>query len=150
MTSKHLVTDLFSTPADISRLHKYWLGIDDIFENMRRVTKTAGLPHDIKKVSDDMYVFEIAVAGYKKDELKVEQLKDGIRVSGKHDEQEEVSYLYKGMMFRNFSMMFPITWNEGFKVGSVSLKDGILRIVVQIEKTPLGRMLDIKTDEDNE
>ena len=74
---------------------------------------------------------EIALAGFKKDELKVFTEFGKLYVQGKKEESEDVGeFVHKGLAQRSFERVWTVS--DDTKVGSVKFEDGLL--TVQLNK----------------
>ena len=70
---------------------------------------------------------EIALAGFKKDELKVFTEFGKLYVKGKKEESENVGeFVHKGLAQRSFERVWTVT--DDTKVGSVKFEDGLLTV----------------------
>jgi molecular chaperone IbpA len=87
--------------------------------------KTNYPPYNVKKVNDDHFVMEFAVAGFTKKELDVSVERDILTVKGEKIGSED-EYLYKGIAARKFIRSFQLP--EYFEISSASSADGILYI----------------------
>jgi molecular chaperone IbpA len=131
---------------DLPALHRHAIGFDRMFEEIERTFANARgsdnyPPHNVVKLDDTHYVIEVAVAGFKQDEIDVE-LKDGtLIVKGERARAEEDAkpeYLHKGISNRNFtrSFIFP----ENMEVRAATVENGILAIALELvvpeEKKP--------------
>ena len=87
--------------------------------------KTNYPPYNVKKVNDDHFVMEFAVAGFTKKELDVSVEKDILTVKGEKLGNED-EYFYKGIATRKFIRSFQLP--EYFEISSASAADGILYI----------------------
>lgn len=86
-------------------------------------------PYNIKKVGDDKFEIEMAVAGFNKSDLHVELRDHQLVVEGNKetkDESKEEDYVYKGIASRHFRQSFALS--DHVKVKESEFKDGILRI----------------------
>ena len=91
-------------------------------------------PYNIKQRSEDRYEIEMAVAGFGKNELRVELHNNQLSIEGsKNGEEEgaESSYVYKGIAGRQFRQTFALA--DHVKVIGSELKDGILSISLERE-----------------
>ena len=93
------------------------------------------------------YEIEMAVAGFKKEEIGVELNNNQLIIEGvKEDRSEsnEANYVYKGIASRHFRQSFALA--DHVKVNGSELKDGILKIDLERdlpeEKRP--RIIEIK------
>ena len=87
--------------------------------------KTNYPPYNVRKINDDHFVMEFAVAGFTKKELDVSVERDVLTVKGEKIGSED-EYLYKGIAARKFVRSFQLP--EYFEISSASTLDGILYI----------------------
>ena len=84
-------------------------------------------PYDIVKVGEDIYCIEMALAGFTKDEIKVEVKESTLTIegdiNGRHDNSD---YVHKGIERRAFQRQ--IFLNDTVKVEGAELTDGVLYI----------------------
>jgi molecular chaperone IbpA len=91
-------------------------------------------PYNIKQRSEDRYEIEMAVAGFSKEELRVELHNNQLTIEGSKrsdDEAAEGSYVYKGIAGRQFRQTFALA--DHVRVIGSELKDGILTIGLERE-----------------
>jgi len=89
-------------------------------------------PYNIKQRSEDLYEIEMAVAGFSKDELRIELHNNQLTIEGSKRSEEdgaEGSYVYKGIAGRQFCQTFALA--DHVKVNGSELKDGILKIALE-------------------
>lgn len=112
---------------------KEWEMLEDLEDSMIRATPSYP-PYNIKKVNDNKYEIEMAVAGFSKDNLKVEVKNNQLIVEGNKESKEEssdVDYVYKGIASRHFRQTFALA--DHLKVKSSEFKDGMLKIKLEGE-----------------
>jgi molecular chaperone IbpA len=134
---------------DTNALNRALVGFDNIFEDFehRFATQLQNNypPHNILKRDNDHYEIQIAVAGFRKDEIKLTVEDNILVVAGiKFEEHDTAEYLYKGLAARNFERYFRL---EGYlEVSNAEIVDGLLIIKldrnVPEEKKP--KTIDIK------
>jgi molecular chaperone IbpA len=73
-----------------------------------------------------MYVIELALAGFRKEDIEVEQDKNVLTIKGASHEDPLKEYLYKGIGARSFVKTFSLA--EYVKVNSVVVLNGILMV----------------------
>ena len=95
-----------------------------------RVT-TSYPPYDIIDEKNDKYRIEMALAGFKKEDIEIELKDSVITVSGSRKSGDTESYLHRGIAARDFEQKFAIA--ENVKVVSAALKDGYLTINLELE-----------------
>jgi molecular chaperone IbpA len=114
--------DLFNDP--------FFVGWDRHFKDLEKTMKNTSNypPHNLVKVigSEDMYVIELAIAGFNKNDIEVEQDKNMLTVKGIAQENDNKQYIYKGIGGRSFTKTFSLA--EHVEVISVSIMQGILQI----------------------
>ncbi|MFW8566015.1 Hsp20 family protein [Orrella sp. 11846] len=95
-------------------------------------------PYNIVKKGEHDYEIEIAVAGFKRDELSIQFESDKLTVEGKVQAQRDVEYLHRGIAARDFKHQFTLA--ETVVVQDADLVDGMLVIrlqnVIPEEKKP--------------
>lgn len=114
------------------------VGFDDMFKNLETVTRTLhkGMssypPYNIKKVDDNKYVIELAVAGFGKQDLEME-LKEGVlAIKGRTSldtltkDGVEQTYLYKGIADRAFTRQFTLA--DTVEIKNAELINGMLKV----------------------
>ena len=103
-----------------------FLGFEDAFEMLDTVTsKSEYPPYNIERVSDDEYILEMAIAGFKKDDINISVEKNILKVQGASD-KKDANYVHKGLATRKFQKAFHLA--EHMEVGSAKSEDGILKI----------------------
>ena len=88
-------------------------------------------PYNLVQVNNVESRLEIALAGFKKNEVKVYTEFGKLHVEGNKEEKEtDVEYTHRGLAQRSFERVWTIT--DDTKVGSVSFDDGLL--VIELNK----------------
>ena len=79
------------------------IGFEDFFDRFHRLpTINAGFPHyNIKKTGEDKYTLEMALAGYKKSDIKVNVQESVLSIEGSSSEDKE-DFVHKGIAKRSF------------------------------------------------
>jgi len=134
----------------LDRLFPTALGFDHMFATLDNaahlLTSTASSfpPVNIIKTGEYTYNVELAVAGYKKDEIDITAEKNSLRVTGKKTDKDEREYLAKGIAGRSFSRQFVLS--DTVVVKSADLADGILSIALEnvIPEEQKPRKVEIK------
>lgn len=132
------MTKLTRSPFD--SLARSFIGFDDLFSSLDALMgKDANEwlfnlptvkypPYNIKKIGDDKYVIEMAVAGFGRNDIEIELKGSELVISGKvnSDVEENGSYLVKGIAERSFRQQF--TLNDTVKLKNADMVNGMLRI----------------------
>lgn len=114
---------------DLSRLfdqlESLTVGFGPVFRDFQLPT-TNYPPHNIVKVSDNEFYLELAVAGFKKNEITMEEHQGLLTIKGDKETMSDSSYQFRGIASRSFSKSFRIA--EYFEVSGATMEDGILTV----------------------
>jgi len=117
------------SPNDLTRLFNQLeslsVGFGPVFRDFQGQTNNYP-PHNIVRISDDEFYLELAVAGFKKGEVKMEECQGLLTIRGDKALDNESEYQYRGIAGRSFSKSFRIA--EYFEVSNASMEDGILTV----------------------
>jgi molecular chaperone IbpA len=86
-------------------------------------------PFDLIKDGDNQYRIELAVAGFKPDEIDITAQQNVLIVSGRKTEesgQKGADYVYRGIANRSFERRFALA--DHIQVRGADMKDGLLSI----------------------
>jgi molecular chaperone IbpA len=110
----------------------FFLGFHDQFARWETNKKTLSSfpPYNVKKIDEDNYIVELAVAGYDREDIDIKVEKDTLVIKGGKENEPETEYLHKGIAGRDFTQTF--TLGEYMFVKSASLDNGML--IVKIER----------------
>jgi molecular chaperone IbpA len=108
------------------------IGLENIFHRLDAMSghNTNYPPYNIVKNDSANYEIEIALAGFKAEEIEVSTEQNILKVTSKVEKKDtERSYLYKGLSKRSFTN----TWQlgEDVRVSSVDFEDGLLTISLE-------------------
>ena len=105
------------------------IGMDDYLDRFfNESPQTSNYPpYNLIQVNNHESKLEIALAGFKKDELKVYTEFGKLHVEGKKEESKvDGEFVHKGLAQRSFERIWTVT--DDTKVGSVKFEDGLLTI----------------------
>ncbi len=105
------------------------IGFDSMFNRLEKLNdKPSGYPpHNVVKHDDNQFEIAIAVAGFKEEDLLVEQDQNVLTIASKDvDLNGDKEYIHKGIATRKFDKAF--TLGEFIEVKKVALVDGILSV----------------------
>ena len=120
-------------PELFDRITKNSIGMDDYLNRFWDDTSTTSNypPYNLVQLNNHESKLEIALAGFKKNEVKVYTEFGKLYVEGKKEESKDVGeFVHKGLAQRSFQRVWTIT--DDTEVGSVSFDDGLL--VVDLNK----------------
>jgi len=118
---------------DFAPYRRSTVGFDRLFDMLENNSFGAAQenypPFDLIKTGENEYRIELAVAGFKPDEIDITSQQNQLIVSGrKTDESEEKGsdYVYRGIANRSFERRFALA--DHIQVRGADLKDGLLAI----------------------
>ena len=118
---------------DFAPFRRSTIGFDRLFDLLENSTASQGgenyPPFDLVKVGDNQYRIDLAVAGFKPDEIDITAQQNVLIVSGKKaddDENRGQDYIYRGIATRSFERRFALA--DHIQVRGADLKDGLLAI----------------------
>ena len=115
---------------DFAPLYRATVGFDQIADLMDRVLTDNSTPsyppYNIEKTDGDSYRISIAVAGFSEADLSVEVRENALIVSAKKAEDEDKTYLHRGIATRAFERRFHLA--DHVQVTGASHVDGMLHI----------------------
>ena len=108
----------------------YTIGFDSFFNTLDSITgDVKGYPHyNIKKLDDNKWSIELALAGFSKDDIEIE-VKDNIMNIKGELKEENNEFVYKGISSRKFSKSFTLA--EFTECESAKMENGILSITLE-------------------
>lgn len=140
--------------ADFSPLYRSMVGFDRLASLIEAASKTEAAgnwpPYNIETTGENAYRVEIAVAGFKPEELNVEVKENTLTVTGRKTAAANDSggdgkrYLHRGLAERNFERRFQLA--DYVVVTDAGLADGLLSIELRRElpEAMKPRRIDIK------
>ena len=120
-------------PALLDRISKNSIGMHDYLDRVFDFQETQSNypPYNLIQLNNHESKLELALAGFKKDGLKVYTEFGKLHVQGKKEESKDVGeFVHKGLAQRSFERVWTIT--DDTEIRSVSFEDGLL--VVQLGK----------------
>lgn len=118
-------------PALMDRINKNSIGMDEYFNRLFNLheTTTNYPPYNLVQVSSVESRLEIALAGFKKEEVNVYTEYGKLFVEGqKEDRETGTEYVHRGVAQRSFTRCW--TLSDETEVRSVEFEDGLLTIVL--------------------
>lgn len=130
---------------DPHQLRTFSVGFDNIFDHFFDNASTTSNypPYNIIKHDDEHFSIELAVAGFKKEDIEVETKENKLTIRSNYvknvDEAENSSvYYHRGISKRQFSRTF--TLSSDVYVKDASMVDGLLKVelerIIPDEKRP--------------
>ena len=115
---------------DLININKFLnrtIGFEDVFTRFFQMQEyDSAYPfYNIKKVDDDNYSLEMALAGWKKSDVKVTVEEGILSIAGKVEKNTD-NYIHKGVAQRTF--MKRLQLSEYVECKGAKLEDGMLKV----------------------
>ncbi len=123
---------------DFAPYRRSTVGFDRLFDMLENSNLGGGQenypPFDLIQLGDNDYRIELAVAGFKPDEIDITAQQNVLLVSGRKKEEAEDgssgsganNYIYRGIATRSFERRFALA--DHIQVKGADMKDGLLAI----------------------
>ena len=118
---------------DFAPYRRSTVGFDRLFDMLENSSFGNGgenyPPFDLIKTGENDYRIELAVAGFKQDEIDITAQQNVLIVSGSKNEQQGetgADYIYRGIANRSFERRFALA--DHIQVKGADLHDGMLQI----------------------
>ena len=107
------------------------VGFDDMIKRFTDMTESFPKiptfpPYNIKKTAENVYVIELAVAGFGKQDIELTLENGTLTVKGNIVSPEEADFVYKGIANRAFTSVFTLA--DTVEVKNADLINGMLKI----------------------
>ncbi len=120
---------------DFAPYRRSSVGFDQLFDMLENSGAGTGTgtenypPFDLIRSDENEYRIDLAVAGFKADEIDITAQQNVLIVSGRkgeETEQKDADYVYRGIATRSFERRFALA--DHIQVKGADLKDGLLSI----------------------
>jgi len=116
-------------PELMEKISKNSIGLDDYFTNFfsSDFPSTNYPPYNLIQLNNHESKLEIALAGFKENELQVFTEFGKLFVEGRKEEsKDDGTFVHKGLAQRSFKRVWTVS--DDTKVGSVKFEDGLLTV----------------------
>ncbi len=115
-------------PALMEKITKNSIGLDNYFDDFFRIQTPSNYPpYNLIQLNNHESRLEVALAGFKKDEVKVYTEFGKLHVEGtKEEPKDDAEYTHRGLAQRSFKRTW--TLSEDCEVRQVVFADGLLSI----------------------
>ena len=120
---------------DVPSIHKFAVGFDNLFDEILRTansqTNSNYPPYNVVKHSEDKFVIELAVAGFREGDINVTVDKNVLTIQGEQSVElnSNVEYLHRGIGARNFARNFTLA--DHVEVTGATVENGILSVSLE-------------------
>jgi molecular chaperone IbpA len=132
---------------DFSPFRRSTVGFDRLFDMLENSATSGNTenypPFDLIKVDDNKYRIEIAVAGFKRDEIEITAHQNSLIIRGQKGEENGNDYVHRGIATRSFERRFALA--DHIQVTGADLRDGMLslELVREIPEAMKPRKIEI-------
>ena len=117
-------------PTLFDKISKNSIGMDEYFDSFWNATPSNYPPYNLIHESNVLSRLEIALAGFKRDEVKVYTEYGKLIVEAEKEEKKEPeTYTHRGLAQRSFSKQWSLS--DDTEVGDVTLEDGLLTVTLK-------------------
>jgi molecular chaperone IbpA len=134
---------------DTSALNRAFIGLDTMFNDVEHrlanQIQTNYPPYNVIKHDEDNYEVQLAVAGFRQDEVDITVENTQLMIKGtKFEEADTKEYLYRGLAARDFERHF--TLGQYLEVNGAEIKDGLLIVKLKrnVPEAMKPRKIEIK------
>ena len=115
-------------------LSPFMVGFDRTFDTLSilansKAQNTNYPPDNIRKLPEDKYSIELAVAGFDEKDIDIEVSEQNLTIDGKKSDEMNENLIHQGLASRNFNRKFVLS--EDMVVQGAALSNGILYIGIQ-------------------
>jgi molecular chaperone IbpA len=122
---------------DIPTIARYSVGLDELFDTLSRSvnagTNSNYPPYNIIRYDENRYAVEIALAGFKEDEVEITVHEGYLTVEGqqkvKTGDLDGPVYLHHGISKRDFRKTWPL--GNHVEVTAANFADGVLTVALE-------------------
>jgi len=125
---------LTTLPTVFKDFDKYFVGFDDTYNRLSKMhddmTKYVPNypPYNIKKVEDNKYVIELAVAGFAKQDIEITLEDNKLIVKGNAQDDCD-NFVFKGIANRAFTRAFAL--DDQIEIKDAAMFNGMLKIALE-------------------
>jgi molecular chaperone IbpA len=113
---------------DFGNFRRSSVGFDRLFDMLENSTIGGENypPFDLIKVDDNQYRIEVAVAGFRPEDIDITSQQNVLVIRGQKGDENGSNYVHRGIANRSFERRFALA--DHIQVRGADLKDGMLAI----------------------
>lgn len=123
------------TQFDFTPFNRVGIGFDRLFSLLSEAedlgTHASWPSYNIARTGEESYAISIALPGFSRDDLTIEQGPNVLSVTGQSRISENTEYLHRGIEHRSFTRRFQLA--DYVEVAGADLVDGVLTIALKRE-----------------
>jgi len=147
----NLMKDFFG--AEFGRIQPFTVGFGDTLELMREAATIAAKsvsypPYNIKQVTENKYVIEMAVAGFSKSDIEMTLEGNKLVIKSAAKDEDNGDYLYRGIANRAFERAFTLA--DKVEIKDAEMINGMLKVWLEnmVKTQDAIKKITIKEKED--
>ena len=110
------------------------VGFDRTFDTLELLASSRAKeanypPYNIRKVSEDQYTIELAVAGFEEKDIDIELIEETLTILGNRPKESSDGLLHQGLAARDFIKKFVLS--DDMVVKGAALSNGMLYVGVE-------------------
>tara|TARA_Y100001947_G_scaffold88420_1_gene75162 strand:- start:317 stop:733 length:417 start_codon:yes stop_codon:yes gene_type:complete len=119
------------TTLTLPDFHRTMLGFDRLVEDFQSFNNAGYPPYNVEKSGDDKYQITLALAGFVRDDIKINIQEGTLTVTGeKADSKDDgIEYLHRGIANRSFTRNWSLA--EYVEVVEAKMENGMLYIALE-------------------
>ena len=111
------------------------VGFDRTFDTLEllassRAKETNYPPYNIRKISEDQYAIELAVAGFEDKDIDIELVEETLTIKGNRPKEASDGLLHQGLAARDFVKKFVLS--DDMEIKGAALSNGMLLSLIHI------------------
>ena len=132
------------TTLNLPDFHRSVLGFDRLMNDYTRLDNSGYPPYNVETIGEEKYQITLALAGFNRDDLEITVKEGTLTVTGNKPEDEERTYLHRGIATRAFSREWKLA--EYVEVVEATMEDGMLYVLLerQIPEEKLPKTIEIR------
>ena len=126
--TRYTASDL---PTLMEKITRNSIGLDEYFDRIFKIHETTSNypPYNLVQISNVESRLELALAGFKKEEVHVYTEYGKLFVEGqKEDKESDTQYIHKGLAQRSFKRSW--TLSDDTTIKEVTFEDGLLNVTL--------------------
>ena len=110
------------------------VGFDRTFDALAllarsRTNETNYPPYNIRKISEDQYTIELAIAGFEEKDIDIELAEENLTIKGNRPKEATDGLLHQGLAARDFIKKFVLS--DDMVIKGAALSNGMLYVGVE-------------------
>ena len=147
------IKDVFGNDFGWNKIQPFTVGFGDTLELMREAATIAAKsvsypPYNIKQVTENKYVIEMAVAGFSKSDIEMTLEGNKLIIKSAAKDEDNGDYLYRGIANRAFERTFTLA--DKVEIKDAEMINGMLKVWLEnmVKTQDAIKKITIKEKED--